>query len=1740
MSPSWDNQRRTFDGSRRSKPRLALGDAFPRLDPSHIEMERERALLSPVFEDQPGPPSTPALVVHVEIRFTDPVIRSRYYRSYGSSPRFEPTNRLCRGLLRHIERCSEELLTRKDSSALETFNDGAYEPKPQRFDMTFRITRRGMGEWAERTYRSYQKQPLTVAFTKEVILATHRMIGLFLRRHDQNFQWLDCPVSEADSEGDETAMPSRNVPPSLLSVPRSRFIEATQTFEFVPGYSIKLMFRSTNSQRKVRVFERKLEVNSAQTGPLTQFMSEDLLWKILRAVNQGLDSKEPEMDDRFQHNHALHSLPLDDDALEIDLRISNNIGPMYHHVHRNVKSRLALFRDSESRDCDGFLSSIETYLVRARDETDAKINAMNDLEFRIVELKGEGWALQEPAKFTLGPSASYDRGTIQAALDRIQTGIRDVIRGHSVALRINAHKRGHLVLDKAIVAHEKRGKLKETFASAEEAKITLVSRLESRIQGDIDKVFDDTCSIDDIPEDEQEHSVRPSTPAQPEPTSSEGETSPGYGLSPQYSPGSKSKTVSRGMLRSLRPRAQRVFSLSRRSAESIGSIDYLGASGSSFAHGHSRPSTAASEQNSEPCFGENSLDEARAPVNSVAERRPAPRSFSLVPRRLSSAIHVENASALIEELAPYVNPSGHSYNDAGADTALGSAGVKKSPEACCNHEAMTSREVDASPASFLPGRLPAQVPPLGFDAVFTSNTTEDAEISLQNDDNKAASSIFHQTTKKMMETPDTFLDAREFPISPAVEGANSESSSALTAGASPNDDEFSTPPSTPELSTGGSSPRHSILTTPTFPRTNSGPKDPHLYPESEPEDPGLDPVGEVAEVPASKEYRDRSTADESFCGQSGVGRPLQASAAPRVAVERFDSCIAADGRHVAGRPSSASGQETSDIELTSTPISSGASKDFDQTAGEKTASESQIHPERFGAEFDAHFRDPDFPTAEVRRSEPNTAHDCGSVAHCPSPGAVLEPDSICVPQTPPKSHIGQEAGKEFGTGAGTEAKLAEDNICGDVCSDTSEVPLRVHPDQDHDAELEAVPSDNESTGEIALQGAEDLLRDVGGAGTDRGEVPRSDAGAEVTRDTQCSVGSEGVDGPGLVADGQEKEPTATENVTPVDVGPGVEANACSNEAIGGPVLEGNSEKNIGPCSGTEDVTLKPGDETGVKVADVGDEHRTVPEADTTANVDSADSGAVPGDTAAESEPKVESQVTTPTGFGPEKDVDLRVDLDVVVSGPEIRPRQPVSGDGSEAEGQGIVPEAQASVREFGDEKLPTGEELREESMTVPTAGDATETENPEHGASEEPVESADDSAIVSPKTKLTGTDTGARTGVSSETLERDLANELEARVNGDIGNVSVSKDETSKYEPGEEKCVAPDDPSQGLFEAVTQSGTKFSEADVVDENLAQELEVQPDDTVDDESHLSGRKLELQLEVEQGADRDTRDKQSEPEAGSDETGNPPGDEGGKPDVEEDVGTGPEIPGLQSDDEQHVAAPAIRIEGLTAPVYDVSIATVEKPDIAASDVITAEPTELPPPEIPEPASDIERPHLAPVPELTKLFPTSPRSSLSTLRPDDASFISSTTRGSVDTFRPSTDEQQHPAIPESPHASRPQTAGYFGLRESRFVEVGLRGALGDPRRLGLPLQHMLDQQDLDGGLSAAGRQSAPASEAGGGGSRLRKRKGEDRSRPGLGVEQECDGEGDLGDRAALPKMMMFLAGALAIGKMMRGSLS
>lgn len=502
----WDSQRhKSQTPPRRGKEPEAV-DGVQLLEPEPAmgtTTHSGGSFLSATTDEDSILSDSPPLVVNVSVKFTDLTIRSTYRRTYGSSHGFRPSDRVCDGLVRRIEHCCEELITRRDSTALRPCKEGTGTPKHLKFEMTFCILRRDTGERTERAFKSYQNEPLTVTFAKEITLASHRMIGLFLSHHDREFRWLDGPLREGHHHGPETFVPMLDAPLPSCCIPRSRFIESSQSFEFIPGYTIEVSFRSRSQQRPT--FEKVLKVNSRQNSPLNLMLSENLLWQSFQPIHLALESRKRQFDEKHGGCELLEGTSacrhFDDDALHLVLRLKNNLGPSYNHLRREIRSKLTIFGD-RGRDCHSFLNTIETQLMEARDQSDSKINQMNDFELRILELKSPTWSTSDPFRFSLDPSASYSRRSIDAVLERVQSGIGDVLRGNNVATRVSAYKRGHLILDKAFVARQNPDKLQNDASSLENQGKDLVSQLRLRIQEDIGKVCKDTCSLSNIPEDE--------------------------------------------------------------------------------------------------------------------------------------------------------------------------------------------------------------------------------------------------------------------------------------------------------------------------------------------------------------------------------------------------------------------------------------------------------------------------------------------------------------------------------------------------------------------------------------------------------------------------------------------------------------------------------------------------------------------------------------------------------------------------------------------------------------------------------------------------------------------------------------------------------------------------------------------------------------------------------------------------------------------------------------------------------------------------------------------------------------------------------------------------------------------------------------------------------------------------------------------------------------------------------------
>ncbi|CAK7201471.1 hypothetical protein SEUCBS139899_004175 [Sporothrix eucalyptigena] len=460
-------------------------------------------------------PLTAPLVVQVEIRF--PSLDSQsdtpiYTHEYTSSADLAVTNRLCKGLLRRLHHCSTELITRKDSRALKQHRRQGQQTttKPLSYEIHFRVFRQDTGVWADRTYSSYQRQGMTDHDAHEIILTTHRMVGLFLRRHDPSFHWTDLPPTQTAAfppcpEAPELVRHTVGHPLPLSCVPQSRFLEGSQSFEFCPGYAINLTFSSRCHGRKQYEWKRVINLQSKQNAPLNLALAENLLWDTFNSVNNSLSGRR----DAFLEEHkacdflegVVGCQHFGEDALDIELGIENKLGPNFNHLKRSIQSKLGLFRDPDGRDCQDFFLDIHRSLVRARDSADGQITALPDFDLRILNLSAPTWSVENPARFVLDTPTSYSRRSVEAMLDRVQTGVSDVLRNRDCTIHLVAYKRGHLVLDKALIARPLPPKpALFPMPTAVEQAGPIVARLTERIHRDLNAVCKDTCSLDGISE----------------------------------------------------------------------------------------------------------------------------------------------------------------------------------------------------------------------------------------------------------------------------------------------------------------------------------------------------------------------------------------------------------------------------------------------------------------------------------------------------------------------------------------------------------------------------------------------------------------------------------------------------------------------------------------------------------------------------------------------------------------------------------------------------------------------------------------------------------------------------------------------------------------------------------------------------------------------------------------------------------------------------------------------------------------------------------------------------------------------------------------------------------------------------------------------------------------------------------------------------------------------------------------
>ncbi|RYP49795.1 hypothetical protein DL768_004582 [Monosporascus sp. mg162] len=468
--------------------------------PSHPGLETASShteLCTPLY--------TADLNIKVSLHFDEPLDFS-YSRHYAGSSSLVVTEKLCQGLLRRVDHCSEELITRKDSSALErTKEDGT--GKPARFELDVQINR-GAELWATRSFKSYQKAPLTADDAREIALETHHIVGFFLRRHDDGFAWRDGPMRDDLSLSPETHPfrgPGRVQPMSCI--PRSYFLEKSQSFEWTPGYTIHLSMTNRHHRRVPVEWKNTVEVSSQQTTPLNLETAERLFFEASFSLERIIRSERESFEERHRSctysDGCPHCRQHDGNGTELDLEIKNNLGPQFEHLRRAVSIKATLFSHPRGQDCESFTKGLEQAFIRIRNDTDGKVSRLNDLEFRIIELRGRGWALQEPLLFTIGPASTHSRRSIEAILDRMQTSVTDILRRNAMTVRMTAHKRGHFIIDKTLVAREPLDKADDKKKNPQNAKEETLDRLRTRIEKDIEMICLDTLSLGDSEEGDE-------------------------------------------------------------------------------------------------------------------------------------------------------------------------------------------------------------------------------------------------------------------------------------------------------------------------------------------------------------------------------------------------------------------------------------------------------------------------------------------------------------------------------------------------------------------------------------------------------------------------------------------------------------------------------------------------------------------------------------------------------------------------------------------------------------------------------------------------------------------------------------------------------------------------------------------------------------------------------------------------------------------------------------------------------------------------------------------------------------------------------------------------------------------------------------------------------------------------------------------------------------------------------------
>ena len=473
-----EKARKRLSDSLLKLPRIKKGKSDPKEEDVVVVVQPQDATTRPA-----SPMVMTALRVSVTARFESPVDKN-FYHTCEVSPGFQDSDNVCDALLRRIDHCAHELITRPDPKASDPLSA---EPrtKTARYHLIFRVDRKGL-PWKERHFTSFQQKPMTLDAAHEVVLEVDRILSLFLHWHDPEFAWKLPSVVTEDPLKHTTANYEVGAPQTAQCIP---------TYRTQPGYSIDLILR-TRSKGQNRSWGTT--VDSQQATPLTLHLGEKLMSQVTAILHQAVRERRERFDQVHNHCDALEGTfgcrHFDEDAFDLVAKVRNNFGPDYPHFTIRIHTFQHLVGDGNAV---AFMQNLKAQLGAARDASDQSMNATDDLVIRIHELRSKDWKVQQPLTVTVDSSILNCRKVTERILERVESRMTDVLRGHGTVASLTAHKRGHLVLETAVCHGEDTDFYDlKLFDSLHLKKRALQKRLRDRIQDDIAMVTKDTITLD--------------------------------------------------------------------------------------------------------------------------------------------------------------------------------------------------------------------------------------------------------------------------------------------------------------------------------------------------------------------------------------------------------------------------------------------------------------------------------------------------------------------------------------------------------------------------------------------------------------------------------------------------------------------------------------------------------------------------------------------------------------------------------------------------------------------------------------------------------------------------------------------------------------------------------------------------------------------------------------------------------------------------------------------------------------------------------------------------------------------------------------------------------------------------------------------------------------------------------------------------------------------------------------------